>query len=106
MVQLNDKNIGAFLEKGGNEVVLFYADWCRYCQAFLKLLEQNRKGLKHEVNMADLTDEENPLWDRFDVQVVPTLVAFSDGKEVARKQGVPYKGLTKEDLLAIDGALE
>lgn len=37
--------------------------------------------------IADVTDLESPLWERFGLEVVPTLAAFRDGEVVLREDG-------------------
>lgn len=45
-----------------------------------------------------MSDDDNELWDVFDIEIVPTLVAFKDGKPVWRKDGVPGRGLSDETV--------
>lgn len=77
--------------------VLFYAEWCPFCMEFKPYFEAlNPKGF--ELALADLSNEANPLWDDFRIEVVPTLIAFKNGKAIWRKDGVLSQGLRKEDL--------
>ncbi len=87
---------GEHLRRGGIVVVGFLADWCPFCVRFLPDLDElARKGAT--VLHADVTDEESPLWDRFRVAIVPTLIVFHDGAEVYRRDGIPGVGLGRTD---------
>lgn len=84
--------------------VLFYAEWCPFCIEFNPYFEAVRpKGF--ELALADISDEDNPLWDDFEIKVVPTLIAFKEGKAVWRKDGVLSQGLREEDLKDMVAAL-
>jgi len=48
--------------------------------------------------LVDISDEDNPLWETFKVDIVPTLVGFRDGVAIARKDGIAGAGLGMSDL--------
>ncbi len=48
--------------------------------------------------LVDISDMGDPLWERFDVEIVPTLVGFRDGEILVRKNGVPGVGLGAQEL--------
>lgn len=78
-------------------VVLFYASWCPYCANFRPSFESAPFGnVKKAEAMVD--EDENPLWDRFNIQAVPSMIAFENGKIIARKDAKKGVGLTKYDL--------
>lgn len=89
---------GQRLQRDGDWAVLFSAGWCPYCQAFQPQFETAEKRAEHGMAHADLSDEQNPLWDRFAVRTVPTLVAFRDGKAIWRKDATPMIGLRAKAL--------
>lgn len=83
----------------GRTLAMFYMDTCPYCREFMETF----RGAESEhadtrFITVDLSDMENPLWDTFSVDTVPTLVLFESGRPIARKDGVRGKGLTPEDL--------
>jgi thioredoxin-like negative regulator of GroEL len=67
----------------GLVAVCFCADWCGYCQRFLPHFRKVPGSW-----LVDVTDEEDPLWDSFRIDVVPTVIVFSGGVEVKRWSGV------------------
>lgn len=65
-------------------LVLFYADWCPYCAKFKPIFEETRSD-KVQKKAALVNENENPLWDRFNIQAVPTIIAFQNGKILTRR---------------------
>ena len=87
------------LNNGKKTLVLFYASWCPYCANFKPIFETTNTNVK---KMATLVDEDkNPLWDRFDIQSVPTMIAFEKGKIISRRDAKKHLGLTKSDMQSI-----
>ena len=104
MLVLDEKSIDAKIRAGGAVmVVLFYADWCPFCRKFKPVFETYERSAKHQFAEAKVNEDENPMWDRFKVEVVPTVVSFKDGREVARRNGKPGMGLSKSDMESILG---
>lgn len=67
----------------GRVAVLFCADWCGYCHRFRPHYKRLQQGW-----IVDISDEDDPLWDRYDIRVVPTVVVFENGEPRERWQGV------------------
>ncbi len=95
---------GQRLRRPGVWIVGFLADWCPFCRAFAPRLEALAKAGR-SVAVADLTDEESPLWERFGVDVVPTILVFRDGSVVFRRDGRLGRGLDAPDLEAAERAM-
>lgn len=69
-------------------LVDFGAEWCAPCKAQAKVLEKVLSG-SPELAIATVDIDECPgLAARFGVRGVPTLVAFSGGRETARRTGL------------------
>ncbi|MHB1435174.1 MAG: thioredoxin family protein [Thermoplasmata archaeon] len=92
---------GKRLGRPGRWIVAFVADWCPFCQRFRGHLESWRPPAGVRVAIGDVTDLDSDLWDRFAIEVVPTLVGFADGAAVARRDGVAGRGLTPRALDAL-----
>ena len=60
-------------------LVLFYADWCPYCANFKPTFEEiDSSNLQKKVALVN--EDGNPLLDRFNIQAIPTTIAFSKRK--------------------------
>ena len=74
-------------------LVLFYTSWCPYSRMFLPIFE--RFAQSHEGSCVRvLLDDGDPLWDKYEIRVVPTVLLFQKGKVAQRLDGVPGEGLT------------
>lgn len=82
-------------------IVLFYADWCGFSAAYLGTFSKEIQEVDTEVVAADLTSDHDPRWQDHRIQTVPTLVAFQEGKEAARKDGIPGRGLREGQLIEL-----
>jgi thiol-disulfide isomerase/thioredoxin len=89
---------GTTLRRPGRYVVAFSASWCPFCRAFLPKFTKLEGSPKFRVAVADLTDLESPLWERFQIEVVPSLAVFRDGEVVWRVDGTAGVGLAAADL--------
>ena len=81
-------------------LVLFYADWCPYCANFKPIFEETESS-NLQKKAALVNEDENPLWDRFNIQAIPTMVAFQNGKILTRCDAKKGIGLTRADMESI-----
>lgn len=88
------------LNSNKKTLVLFYASWCPYCANFKPIFERSKVNNTEKIG-AMIDEDENPLWDRFNIQAVPTMIAFEKGKIVDRKDAKKHVGLTKVDMESI-----
>lgn len=82
-------------------LVLFYADWCPFCKSFKSIFEKladKTDNAQMLMGGIKLNDDDNPLWDRYQINAVPTLIAFSRGCIISRKDAKMGIGLTKKEL--------
>ncbi len=92
----------AVVDAEGPVLALFHAVWCGYCQDFLPHFRGKDTGPIRKVEV-NLSEEINPLWDTYRIDVVPTLILFEGGTILGRADGILEEGLTEanlEDLLA------
>ena len=93
------------LGQEGKSLVLFYATWCPFCSSFKSSFESSSlQGVRKLCVVID--EDENPLWERFDIEAVPTMIAFFNGKIIARKDAKKGVGLTKMDMESIKSELD
>lgn len=95
---------GERLLRPGRRAVVFAADWCPFCREFLPRFAPLGTDDARPL-FADLSDLDSPLWDRFHVDVVPTVIVFQDGIAVARVDGVSGEGIDSAGLERIRSSL-
>ena len=93
------------LSRGGTWAVAFLADWCPFCRRFAP----GFAGLAADgarLAIADVSSDESPLWERFSIEVIPTVLLFREGSVVARFDGRPAEGLGPADLRRLRAAID
>lgn len=74
----------------GNNVVLveFYATWCPHCQAMMPVVEQVKELLEGRAAVVQLDiDNNSDAASTYNVESVPTFIAYKDGREQWRHTG-------------------
>ena len=82
-------------------LVDFYADWCGPCKMLGPVLEElsNDKDFDGKLKFAKLSTEEYPeLAESNDVQGIPCMIIFKNGKEVNRIVGFAPKPVMKAKI--------
>ena len=85
----------------GATVVMFTTSWCPFCRRFKPRFVEAAAKSDVRSAMVYIDDWENPLWDEYKVDVVPTLVLFDKGRPIYRRDGTMGRGLGDQDLSAI-----
>ena len=95
----------SLLSSGEKALVMFYADWCPFCQRFKQVFESaittRSVSNGYKFYESKVNDDDNPLWDRFSISAVPTLIAFDKGKIILRRDAKIGVGLDGSDLDSI-----
>jgi thioredoxin 1 len=87
--QIGPKNFDSVINKKGVVIVKFWAPWCMPCSIlkpeFNKAKAQVGKKVKFVEYNVDLRGK--PL-SKYNIQVIPTMVIFKNGKEVSRDSSI------------------
>ena len=96
MESKDSERLDKLLSSGQKTVAMFYADWCPFCKKFKPVFESVKS--KYKKIQLELNEDENPMWDKFAISAVPTVIAFEGNKIVARKDARMGFGLEKSDI--------
>jgi thioredoxin 1 len=99
-----DEFEGQILKSSGPQLVLFAAEWCGFCRRFLGVISEFKEsgngsaGTNHSINVVNIDSGDGSLWETYKVDLVPTLLVFSNGKQIFRRDAKPMIGLRQPDL--------
>ena len=68
----------------------------RTFESFANASDKKIKFYSHMIN-----DDDDPLWDRFSINAVPTLIAFDGDEIISRRDSKMGVGLNKTDIDSI-----
>jgi thioredoxin-related protein len=97
-IKIDNEALNRMKFEGQDFYVIFTAGWCGYCAALKR--EINAADAAFELFEFDISDEECPAWEDYDIQVVPTALYFKSGKEQSRK-AASLAGLSVKDIKAL-----
>ena len=100
MIEVDNKqDLNSQLKANEKVLALFYASWCPYCIRFVPVFEEKIvKFSAGSVIHVLLDDYNNPLWDDYSIEAVPTLIFFEKGKVSRRLDGKLGVGLNEKQL--------
>lgn len=98
VLELNSKNLEEAIKNNPSLVVDCWAPWCGPCRMMSPVIDELATDLKGKITFGKLnTDENQDIAMRYQVQAIPTLLIFKDGKLADRKVGaLPKKVLAGE----------
>lgn len=79
-------------------IVMFYATYCGYCKSFALIFEEYSQDYDFVFAKSDITNDDNPLWNVYKMELVPTLIAFKQGKVITRRDALQGIGLNEDDI--------
>ena len=99
MIEVDNKqDLDAELSKNKRVLALFYASWCPYCVRFVPVFKRRIKLQEGSVVYVLLDDYDNPLWDDYSIDAVPTVILFKNGKVSCRLDGSLGVGVSEKQL--------
>jgi thioredoxin 1 len=101
MIEVDDKGgLESQLKKNKRVLALFYGSWCPFCRSFLPVFDRNaaKQSFFNFAIRVKVDDYDNPLWDEFCIEAVPTVIFFEEGKVCRRLDGRLGQGLSEKQL--------
>ena len=100
MLEMREESeLSEFIGRNKDALVLFFASWCPSCRAFKPVFEKEVAKSRCATAAVCLDDNENPLWDRYDVEYVPTVAYFKKGSLTKRLVESPGTGLGRDEFV-------
>jgi len=78
-------------------MVLFYASWCPFSQAFLKTFREHAAA-GDPCYARIIVDDGDPLVEKYGISVFPTVLFFERGQMARRLDGIYHRGLSRDQL--------
>jgi len=78
-------------------MVLFYATWCPFSQAFLKTYHRHAAA-GDPCYARFVVDDGDPVVAKYGIEVFPTVLFFENGRPAGRLDGIYHRGLTAGQL--------
>jgi thioredoxin 1 len=83
-------------------IIDFYAEWCGPCKMMAPMMEQVKEDYSDKIKIYKIDiDRNRPLAEKYNIQAVPTLMIFKNGKQLWRVAGVPGKSELKKNIESI-----
>ena len=97
----NELDLDTQLRTNEKVLVLFYATWCPFCKSLVPFFDKKAANLNAiSVIHVLLDDYDNPLWDNYSIEAVPTVIFFEENKVCRRLDGKSGIGLNEKQLTA------
>jgi len=80
-LELNELEFDRLLQSGEAFLVDYWAPWCVYCRRIAPAYEKLAEQYEGKLTLAKVNIDQNPhLADRENIEVIPTLVLYKNGK--------------------------
>ena len=101
MRELTNQTFDEAIKSSNPVLVEFWAVWCMPCKIFAPVLEQLANEMDGKAQFCKVNiDDCQSLAAKYDIEVVPTVILFKDGREVERAAGILQKSDIEEMIEA------
>lgn len=83
-----------------NVLILFCASWCPFCRQFFPVFDNaSSKFGFDKILRVYIDDDDNKLWEEYELEAVPTVAVFRNGKVARRLDSRLGFGLNENDFV-------
>ena len=100
MEELNEKrDLDLILKENKQVLALFCSSWCPFCRSFFPAFNKGiAKSSFERVIRVNLEDDDNPLWEEYSVEAVPTVILFEKTQVSSRIDARLGAGLSEKQF--------
>jgi thioredoxin 1 len=100
VLEITDANFDAEVANSDQPVLLdFWAEWCQPCKMLSPTIDALANEYKGKIKVGKVdTDSNRDTAIKFQIQAIPTVILFQDGKAVKTWQGVQPKQAFTDEL--------
>jgi thioredoxin 1 len=101
MIEVSEEeDLAKNLESHSKVIALFYSSWCPFCRSFLPTFNKHVQKKDSETFIRVLIDDdENPIWETYALEAVPSIIIFEKGKVTRRLDCQLGTGLNEKQLI-------
>jgi len=100
MEEVSEKrDLDLILKQNKQVLALFCSSWCPFCRSFLPAFSNRiaKRGFERVIRVY-LEDDDNPLWEKYSVEAVPTVVFFENAQVSSRLDARLGAGLNEKQF--------
>ena len=95
----DERDLAKQLKANPHVVALFYASWCPFCRSFLSVFNKHAEKPNSALFIRVKIDEdENPLWETYSLEAVPSIILFENGTVSRRLDCEMGAGLSEKQF--------
>jgi thioredoxin 1 len=99
VLEVNGTNIEELVKSNPSLVVDCWAPWCGPCRMMSPVIDELANDYKGKITFGKLnTDQNQDVAAKYEIQAIPTLLIFKDGKLADRKVGALPKKILEGEL--------
>ncbi len=96
----NDNDLISFLKSCKRACVLFYSTGCPFCKSFLHIFDKYSQieETQNKFLQVKIDGDTNPLWEKYNIKVVPTVILFEGMNVLKRLDGTIGLGASEKQF--------
>ena len=100
MIKVSDKEtLNVLLQQNRRVLTLFCASWCHFCRSFFSVFDKRVAKYSFDSTVrAYIDDYDNPLWEDYSIEAVPSVILFEQARVVRRLDAELGAGLSEKQF--------